>query len=313
MNTRVCAIVVTFNRLETLKTAIAHVLEQTVRPAEIVIVDNNSTDGTREYLRSLQGQHSIHCIFMETNTGSAGAISKGMMYGLAKNAFDYFWIIDDDTFYAANALKDLIENIEETPFVMLGLHGANFRMGKKVRVKPAIKLQEAEYAMIDGAIIKTDVVRRIGPVCEAFFMMCDDHEYSLRIRKNGFRLGVLQNGADDRQLLGGSGQFSNATLWRGYYSARNHTFIIKMHFSVPEFIAYVYHQLKLLVMTAILAPDRVRRVKFRLLGIWHGIKGMGGRTLDPETLEFITEKNATPQTLTPQPGYINTGKTAIIK
>ena len=290
MNKRVCAIVVTYNRLETLKTAVAHILAQTVAPTEIVIVDNNSTDGTQEYLQSLNGQNSIHCIFMESNTGSAGAIAKGMTYGLSQNAFDYFWILDDDTFYAPHALKDLIENIEQTQFVMLGLHGANFKMGTKVHADPNKKLQEVDYTMIDGAIIKADVVKKVGPLAEEFFMMCDDHEYSIRIRKNGYKIGVLKNGADNRQLLGGGGQFTRATLWRNYYSARNHTFIIKKHFSFVEFMAYTYHQAKLLLTAAVLAPDRFKRVKFRLLGIWHGIRGVGGRTLDPGTLKFITRK-----------------------
>jgi rhamnopyranosyl-N-acetylglucosaminyl-diphospho-decaprenol beta-1,3/1,4-galactofuranosyltransferase len=294
MNTSVCAIVVTFNRLETLKTAVAHILAQTVPPAEIVIVDNNSTDGTIEYLQSVNGKDRIRCIFMESNTGSAGAIAKAMTYGLAKDAFDYFWILDDDTFYAPNALKDLIENIEQTQFVMLGLHGANFKFGAKVHADPNIRLQEIDYAMIDGAIIKAEVVKKLGPLCEEFFMMCDDQEYSIRIRRHGYKIGVLKNGADDRQLLGGGGQFTKATLWRNYYSARNHTFIIKKHFSFIEFIAYTYHQAKLLLTAALLAPDRFKRVKFRLLGIWHGIRGIGGRTLDPGTLKFITRKTVMP-------------------
>ncbi|HUP13009.1 MAG TPA: glycosyltransferase [Niastella sp.] len=290
MNTSVCAIVVTYNRLDTLKTALAHIVAQALTPTEIVIVDNNSSDGTKEYLHTLEGQNKIHCIYMESNTGSAGAIAKAMKYGLSKNEFDYFWVLDDDTFYAPNALKDLVENIEDTPFVMLGLNGANFRMGTKVFVESKQKLQEVDYAMIDGALIKADVVRRLGTLCEEFFMMCDDHEYSIRIRRNGYRIGVLKNGADDRQLLGGGGQFTRATLWRGYYSARNHTFIIKKHFSYLEFVGYVFHQAKLLFTAAILAPDRFKRVKFRLLGIWHGIRGKGGRTLDPGTLEFATQK-----------------------
>lgn len=294
MNTSVCAIVVTFNRLETLKTAVAHILAQTVPPAEIVIVDNNSTDGTIEYLQSVNGKDNIRCIFMESNTGSAGAIAKAMTYGLAKSTFDYFWILDDDTFYAPNALKDLIENIEQTQFVMLGLHGANFKFGAKVHADPNIRLQEIDYAMIDGAIIKAEVVQKLGPLCEEFFMMCDDQEYSIRIRRHGYKIGVLKNGADDRQLLGGGGQFTKATLWRNYYSARNHTFIIKKHFSFIEFIAYTYHQAKLLLTAALLAPDRFKRVKFRLLGIWHGIRGIGGRTLDPGTLKFITRKTVMP-------------------
>ncbi len=290
MNISVCAIVVTYNRLDTLKTALAHIMAQAMAPTEIVIVDNNSSDGTREYLKTLDGHNRIHCIYMDSNTGSAGAIAKAMKYGLANNSFDYFWVLDDDTFYAPNALKDLVENIEETPFVMLGLHGANFRMGAKVFVESKEKLQEVDYAMIDGALIKADVVRRLGTLCEEFFMMCDDHEYSIRIRKNGFRIGVLKNGADDRQLLGGGGQFTRATLWRNYYSARNHTFIIRKHFSFIEFIGYVFHQVKLLIAAAILAPDRFKRVKFRLMGIWHGIRGIGGRTLDPGTLEFASRK-----------------------
>jgi rhamnopyranosyl-N-acetylglucosaminyl-diphospho-decaprenol beta-1,3/1,4-galactofuranosyltransferase len=290
MNSNVCAILVTYNRLETLKTALEHVLAQDVKPTTILIVDNCSTDGTIEYLQSLHGRDNIYCIFMDNNTGSAGAIAAGMTFGLTHNLnkYDYFWVLDDDTFYAPNALKDLVENIEQTQFVMLGLHGANFKMGTKIFVDPAIKLQEVDYAMIDGALIKSEVVRKLGPLCEEFFMMCDDHEYSIRIRKHGFKIGVLKNGADDRQLLGGGGQFTRATLWRGYYSARNHTFIIKKHFSFAEFIGYTYHQAKLLLAAALLAPDRFKRVKFRLLGIWHGIRGIGGRTLDPGTLKFST-------------------------
>ncbi len=178
----------------------------------------------------------------------------------------------------------------------MGLHGANFKMGTKVFVElKRSKLQEVDYAMIDGALIKADVVRRLGTLCEEFFMMCDDHEYSIRIRRNGFRIGVLKNGADDRQLLGGGGQFTKATLWRGYYSARNHTFIIKKHFSFIELVGYAFHQVKLLLTAAILAPDRFKRVKFRLLGIWHGIRGIGGRTLDPGTSGICYKKtrNAT--------------------
>jgi GT2 family glycosyltransferase len=177
---------------------------------------------------------------------------------------------------------------------MLGLHGANFKFGAKVHADPNIRLQEIDYAMIDGAIIKAEVVKKLGPLCEEFFMMCDDQEYSIRIRRHGYKIGVLKNGADDRQLLGGGGQFTKATLWRNYYSARNHTFIIKKHFSFIEFIAYTYHQAKLLLTAALLAPDRFKRVKFRLLGIWHGIRGIGGRTLDPGTLKFITRKTVMP-------------------
>ena len=292
MDSKVCAILVTFNRLDTLKTALEHVLAQTVKPATIVVVDNNSTDGTIEYLQSVDGQNRIHCIFMDNNTGSAGAIAAGMDFGLTNNhkKYDYFWVLDDDTFYAPNALQDLVENIENSQFSMIGLHGAHIRMGRKIQVKDDVRLQEVDYAMIDGALIKATVVRNLGTICEEFFMMCDDHEYSVRMQRNGYKIGVLKNGADNRLYLGGGGQFTRATLWRGYYSARNHIFIIKKHFSFVNLFGYCLLQSKLLITAALLAPDRFKRVQFRLMGILHGILGRGGRTLDPGTLKFTAQK-----------------------
>lgn len=286
MNANVCAILVTYNRLDTLKQALDHVLAQELKPATIIVVDNKSTDGTIEYLQTVDGSNNIHCIYMESNTGSAGAIAAAMNHGLKVKECQYFWVLDDDTLYAPHALSELVENIEQSKFSMIGLHGAHLRMGKKIPVRADIKLQEVDYAMIDGALIKADVVRKVGPVCEEFFMMCDDHEYSVRIRRKGYTIGVLKNGADNRLYLGGGGQFTRATLWRGYYSARNHMFIVKKHFSVGNLIGYCYMQTKLLISAAVLAPDRFQRVKFRLMGIWHGITGVGGRTLDPGTLKF---------------------------
>lgn len=289
MTKKVCAIIVTYNRLETLKTALAHILAQTVQPAAIIVVDNNSTDGTREYLASVQNE-AVKCIFMNSNQGPAGGICKGMEYGLTLQAFDYFWILDDDTFYEKNALTELLDTIEGSGYTMLGLHGANIRMGKKVLVDPNIRLQSADYVMIDGAIIKADAVRTIGPVSARFFMMCEDDEYCMRLKKHGYTIGILKNGADNRLFMGGGGRFTKSTLWRGYYSARNHMIILKQYFSLLNLLSYIGIQTKLLAAAALLAPDRFERVKLRLLGIWHGIRGVYGKTLDPATLKFI-EKN----------------------
>ena len=290
LQSKVCTVIVTYNRLETLRTALDHILAQTVQPAAILIVDNNSMDGTRDFLYTWQDKENIHCLYMDANIGSAGAIARAMEYGLTLDAFDYFWILDDDTFYEKNALRELIDNIKASSFSFLGLHGAHIRFGKKIPLDPGHKLQEADYALIDGALIKTDAIHTIGVVNEKFFMMCDDHEYCMRLRKFGFKIGVLQSGSDNRLYLGGQGRFTRATLWRGYYSSRNHLLIIRQYFSLVNLLGYIFLQAKLLVAAALWAPDRFQRVKLRLLGIWHGIRGIGGKTLDPHTLKFIVSK-----------------------
>ncbi len=44
------AVIVTFNRLEKLKKALASYEKQTLLPEYIIVVDNASNDGTKEYL-----------------------------------------------------------------------------------------------------------------------------------------------------------------------------------------------------------------------------------------------------------------------
>lgn len=287
---RVCAIMVTFNRLEILQRALQHILRQTVQPSLIVIVDNNSDDGTGDYLASIQNGSHIHCIRLNDNAGPAGGIATGMAYGLACQCFDYFWVLDDDTFYRPDALEDLLKHITNSNFDMLGLQGANIRFGRKVPLPLKDRVEPAAYAMIDGAIIKTSVVEKVGIVDDRFFMMCEDHEYSLRLHSNGYNVGVLHNGADDRLLLGGQAGFTRSSLWRGYYSARNHLLIIRQYFSLVNLFGYLFLQLKLLTAAAIYAPDRMKRTRLRLTGIWHGLLGKEGKTLDPQTLRFVSKQ-----------------------
>ncbi len=62
----------------------------------------------------------------------AGAIAAAMNYELKNKECQYFWVLDDDTMYAPHALSELVENIEQSKFSMIGLHGAHLKMEKEV-------------------------------------------------------------------------------------------------------------------------------------------------------------------------------------
>ncbi|MGI5702881.1 glycosyltransferase [Escherichia coli] len=49
---KVIAIIVTFKRKHLLCKVIESILNQTVKPMEIIIIDNNSNDGTREVVKN---------------------------------------------------------------------------------------------------------------------------------------------------------------------------------------------------------------------------------------------------------------------
>ena len=64
---QVTAVIVTYNRLELLKECIAAVKAQTYKPSFILVVNNDSTDGTTEWLN----QQSDLIVIHQPNKGGA--------------------------------------------------------------------------------------------------------------------------------------------------------------------------------------------------------------------------------------------------
>ncbi|TKK65029.1 glycosyltransferase [Ilyomonas limi] len=290
MTKLVCAVIVTYNRLEVLKQALRCIERQTIQPACVVIADNNSTDGTREYLATINAKGNIHCLLLEKNIGYAGGLAHGINYGLTLKQFDYFWMMDDDSFHADNTLADLLQSIQQNDCDIIGSAGFNMKYGVKQKLTARTTLQHADVVLVDGALVKAAVVAKVGAPDEKFFMMCEDYEYCKRMRKEGFKIGLLQIPSTNRLYMGGGGTFTKATLWRGYYHSRNHMLILKQYFSFSSLIGYCITQTKFLLAAAVLAPDRFQRVRFRLKGIWHGLRGVEGKSLDPATLQFQLNK-----------------------
>ena len=288
INKTVCAIMVTYNRLNTLKTALSHIFDQALQPASLIIVDNNSSDGTKDYLSTINKTNNIHCIFLATNIGAGGGYYYAMNYALENGLeTDYFWMIEDDTYYDKNTLSELMHNIEASDYDMISFKGFKTGFGGSKKLFTYDSLKPVTSVLLDGSLIKTDIIKKIGPPKKEYFMMCDDYEFSLRLKKNGYKVALMPNRSVNYLHLGGDGKFTRSTLWRGYYTARNHLLILREYFSFIELLSYTNKQLKYLIAAALYAPDRSNRIKFRILGIWHGIRGIKGKTLDPATLKFI--------------------------
>tara|TARA_Y100001936_G_C16092927_1_gene688303 strand:+ start:3315 stop:4031 length:717 start_codon:yes stop_codon:yes gene_type:complete len=71
---------------------------------EIIIIDNGSTDGTQEWIKSLQDPRVIK-IFNKTNLGKGGSIRSG----IAKARGEYILIHDPDLEYSPRDIKPLLE------------------------------------------------------------------------------------------------------------------------------------------------------------------------------------------------------------
>ena len=107
---RVTAVVVTWNRKALLLECLDCLRRQTAR-ADVLVVDNASTDGTGEALLPLIEAGRIAYANTGENLGGAG----GFQYGIRRAVeagYDYVWIMDDDSMPEPTALEALMSAAE---------------------------------------------------------------------------------------------------------------------------------------------------------------------------------------------------------
>ena len=202
---KVCAVIVTFNRLALLQRTLAAVRAQSVRLAHIVVVDNASSDGTGGWLRDLADEEPrLTVVAMPGNSGGAGGFHAGIKtaYGLGD---DWMWLMDDDCEAEPDALACLLRS---TPFQQreaappLGYVASRVRWTDGgvcwLNVPQVAKFEwnrlhgeDTRYTKIHSAsfvsiLVSRLAVREVGLPVRQFFIWFDDVEYTARISHAGF-------------------------------------------------------------------------------------------------------------------------------
>lgn len=186
------AVVVTCNRCDLLKQALKALVNQTYVLNKIIIINNASSDETKNYLNSLSCEQVVS-IHKDINEGGAG----GFYYGI-KEAYnlgcDFVWIMDDDTICAPDALEKLMESYDKICDRNVGFLGSNVLFKDSTPCymnicRPDYMWNEfAEDGIIRvthcsfvAMIIPTWVIKEVGLPIKEYFIWGDDGEYSTRI------------------------------------------------------------------------------------------------------------------------------------
>ena len=106
---KVSVIIPTLNSWGTLKSCIASIYKQTYKPAEIIVVDNASSDGTSENVR--REFPKVKLITLERNTGVTGGRNSGI--DNANKDSRYLLFFDHDMVAYRNMLKNLLNILEK--------------------------------------------------------------------------------------------------------------------------------------------------------------------------------------------------------
>jgi rhamnopyranosyl-N-acetylglucosaminyl-diphospho-decaprenol beta-1,3/1,4-galactofuranosyltransferase len=194
---RVVAVVVTWNRLELLRESLAAVLGQSRAPDAVIVVDNASTDGTADAVRT--GFPAVRLATLAQNTGGAGGFAYGLALALADGA-DLVWLMDDDTVPEPGALRALLAARDQAgpgdPPVLLASQviwtdGRAHPMNTP-RAKPFATAAERRAAAAAGCVpirsasfvsilVDAAVTRQRGLPQAGYFLWNDDFEFTTRL------------------------------------------------------------------------------------------------------------------------------------
>jgi GT2 family glycosyltransferase len=175
---------------------------QELAPAEVIVVDNGSTDGSLDYLRA---EHpAVRVIALSSNTGFAHAANRGLQAA----GGEYVALINTDVVLKPDWLARMVAALDSSPGAasvackMLSLRSPDvvYDAGDVLRRDGACE-QRGRFCRDDGrwdepgevfgacagaALYRRDAVLSLGGFDERYFAYIEDVDLALRLRMAGW-------------------------------------------------------------------------------------------------------------------------------
>ncbi len=256
-----CCVVVTYNRLALLKECINALENQIKKFDKVFIINNNSTDGTDQYLEIIN-KELFKIINLSQNIGGAGGFYEGMRH--FSNDYDYCLLIDDDAILAENFLLELSKYVENEEYKEFKAFSGTVIVDNSIDIthrriitnNVTLKTKNVDIndyskdcTVIDlasfcGLLINYSLKEKIGLPKKDFFIWYDDTEYCFRINKYSKILNINKAILNHKtKLEDNNKQFS----WKSYYGYRNSYVTGVMH-SSRKSIYKIYSVFKLMLL-----------------------------------------------------------------
>lgn len=259
----------------------------------VVVVDNGSEDHFGDWLEKYQA-HSIHGIFLGSNTGVAAAQNVGIDWA-RRQGTDYVVLFDQDSLPAPDMVRCLIEavQVKQAAGCKVAAVGPRYLDERQDNPPPFIRVQglkllrqvcdksnsivDVDYLISSGCLIPMSALDAVGVMREWLFIDYVDIEWGLRARHHGFQsYGVcsahMQHSLGDHPIKFFGKNIPLHSPLRHYYHFRNAVFLYKepwvpLNWKLVDgwrlCLKYVFYSL--------FAKPRMAHLRMMTLGVWHGL------------------------------------------
>lgn len=204
--------IVTYNCKEQIENTVNSLLEHTKKyPIDLYVVDNNSSDGTRQLL---EGNKNIKLLPQKENLG----FGKGHNQLISREMGKYHAVINPDIIVENDILAQMVDVMEENDDIVMMMPSIYFEDGKEQclpKKNPTFKrlfmgrlaflgsvfkkirdeytcagekiphLSEIEFCSGCFFLIRSEIFKKTGGFDERYFMYLEDADLSREARKYG--------------------------------------------------------------------------------------------------------------------------------
>lgn len=244
---RVAVVICTWNKREFVLQCIQSVLSSNYRELEIIVVDNDSSDGTADAVR--KQFPNVKLIVNSENLGGAGGFNTGLNYVLAADCFDFVHLLDNDTVVAPDATQGLVDALQARPNAaccgskimhmdepdriqeigaFLKWNSCKVKLNqqyRKDRRPQNKKTVSVDYVPACSMMVRVSALKHISIMDYEYFIYFDDIEWCTRFKRAGYEI-IATRASTVWHKGGGREKLSHAPL---YYWCRNEGFFFNSY------------------------------------------------------------------------------------
>ena len=283
-NSKVAVIIVNWKKYTITSKCIESVFKCNYSNYEIILVDNESDDSKLSTLK----RKNITTISNSKNEGFSKANNQGIDYAI-KNNFDYILMLNNDTIVKSNLIDVLVRTAQAKKIstiqpLILNHDGQKiWNGGGKINYFfgtffSSNKVSKS-YKTIDWftgccCLFETKLFLEIGKLDERFFAYYEDVDLSLRIKKNGYKIGFTSQtelihleSASSKLETSNEGSLNP---YVHYLNIKNHILVFRKHIKMFNPIGLIIFQIIKILSYSTYFILRFRFTKLKM--VFNGVR-----------------------------------------
>lgn len=271
----VSVIILTYNSQELIEKCIKCINEQDYKNFELIIVDNNSTDGTKDILENIKTKNSNHkIIFNRENLG----YNLGNQIGINNSDGEFVVFINPDSFLDKSWLSNIIQVFEKNQNTMIAngiiknpdtsIQSTGGQMDKYGAVKQRKNNSENYFYASGAAVIFRRELLDVIKLDPNLFLYYDDVDLAWQTKLCGHKIGFCKDAkashAEGHSLPG-------LTPKKFYFIVKNRIYVCLKNYSSSQIIKRVFIMITFVILDSLYYSFKFKSAKY----FFSGLKALG--------------------------------------